>query len=186
MSTAHKRKKDPQAVRQQLLEVAADLCVEKGAVGLTLDAVAAAAGVSKGGLLHHFPSKAELLFGLLDDLIARMDAAIDAAMRADPEPHGRFTRAYVAVTFGTDAQAEEARWKAMTMPLLTEPALRARWREWVALQAELNVGTDSSLDCVLARFALDGLWLASVLESHPMDPEQALAMKQRLFDLSRG
>lgn len=186
MSTAHKRKKDPQAVRQLLLEVAADLCVEKGAAGLTLDAAAAAAGVSKGGLLHHFPSKADLLFGLLDDMIARMDAAIAEAMRADPEPHGRFTRAYVAVTFGTEAMAEDARWKAMTMPLLAEPALRARWRDWIALQAELHVGTDSSLDCELVRFTLDGLWLASVLESHPMDPAQAERMKQRLFDLSRG
>lgn len=186
MSTAHKRKKDPQAVRQQLLEVAADLCVEKGAAGLTLDAVAAAAGVSKGGLLHHFPSKADLLFGLLDDLIARMDAAIAAAMRVDPEPHGRFTRAYVGVTFGTGAMAEEARWKAMTIPLLAEPDLRARWRDWIALQAERHAGTDTSLDCTLARFALDGLWLASVLESHPMDAAQAERMKERLFDLSRG
>ena len=100
--------------------------------------------------------------------------------------HGRFTRAYVAVTFGTEAMAEDARWKAMTMPLLAEPALRARWRDWIALQAELHVGTDSSLDCELVRFALDGLWLASVLESHPMDPAQAERMKQRLFDLSSG
>lgn len=186
MSMAHKRKKDPEAVRQQLLEVAADLCVEKGAAGLTLDAVASAAGVSKGGLLHHFPSKADLMVGLMDDLLARLEAAIREAMQVDPEPHGRFTRAYVAVTLSPAGVAEEARWKAMTIPLLAEPALRARWSQWIARQAELHVGTDSSLDCELVRFALDGVWLASVLESHPMGNERASELRQRLFDLSRN
>ena len=99
MSKAHHRKKQPQAVRQLLLGVAAGLCIERGASGLTLDAVAAAAGVSKGGLLHHFPSKAALLEGLLDDLIDRLDAAIHQAMLDDPDPTGRFTRAYLKVCF---------------------------------------------------------------------------------------
>ncbi|HUH49106.1 MAG TPA: TetR/AcrR family transcriptional regulator, partial [Mycoplana sp.] len=39
MKTAHHRKKQPEAVRQQLLGVAAGLCIEKGAAGVTLDAV---------------------------------------------------------------------------------------------------------------------------------------------------
>ena len=40
--------------------------------GVTLDAVSQAAGVSKGGLLHHFPNKMALLDGLFDDLIGKL------------------------------------------------------------------------------------------------------------------
>ena len=63
--------------------------------------------------------------------------------------------------------------------------IRARAGSFLDLCRNPDMATEVTLQ-PLARFALDGLWLASVLESHPMDPEQALAMKQRLFDLSRG
>lgn len=186
MKTAHHRKKQPEAVRQLLLGVAAGLCIEKGAAGVTLDAVAAAAGVSKGGLLHHFPSKAALLDGLLDDLMGRLDAAIRQAMIDDPEPRGRFTRAYLRVCFVLGGMAEEERWKAMTMALLGEPHLRQRWRRWVEDQSLLHAGTDSSIDCELVRFAADGLWLASLLESHPLDPGRELDLMHRLVELTRS
>ena len=42
-----------------------------GAAALTLDAVAAEAGVSKGGVLYHFGSKRALIDGLLDALARR-------------------------------------------------------------------------------------------------------------------
>lgn len=186
MSTAHHRKKQPEAVRQLLLEVAANLCLEKGTAGLTLDAVAAAAAVSKGGLLHHFPSKGALLDGLLDDLMHRLGEAIHEAMLVDPNSHGRFTRAYVKVCFVPGGMAEEGRWKAMTMALLGEPQLRQRWRRWVEEQSDMHAGTDSSVDCELVRFAVDGLWLASLLESHPIEPERERALMQRLVQLSRS
>ena len=43
--------------RQAILEAAERVVTEAGAAHLTLDAVAGKAGVSKGGLLYHFPSK---------------------------------------------------------------------------------------------------------------------------------
>lgn len=72
MSDAHHRKKQPLLIRQQLLAVAARLAAERGVGAVTLDAVAAASGVSKGGLLHHFPTKASLLEGMLDSLLDQL------------------------------------------------------------------------------------------------------------------
>lgn len=51
----------PPTSAERMLDAAARLVVDRGAAHLTLDAVAAAAGVSKGGLLYHFPSKSALL-----------------------------------------------------------------------------------------------------------------------------
>jgi len=52
--------------RKRLLGAAAAVVRRDGAKALTLDAVAAQAGVSKGGLLYHFASKRELLDAMLD------------------------------------------------------------------------------------------------------------------------
>lgn len=69
--------------RQRLLDAAEQLARRSGPGNLSLDAVAAEAGVSKGGLLYHFPSKAKLLEGLVDSYLARFDDALCAA-----EPSG--------------------------------------------------------------------------------------------------
>jgi AcrR family transcriptional regulator len=185
MSKAHHRKKHPEAVRQQLLEVAAKLSLEKGPASLTLDAVSQAAGVSKGGLLHHFPNKLSLLDGLFADLTAKFDRAIAEKMRDDPEPRGRFTRAYIAVFFLPEGLEDGEQWKVLTVALISEPHLRARWQQWVEKHLADTIGTDGSLDAMLARYAVDGLWLADLLGSPTMDAERRSAMLDRLLALSR-
>jgi AcrR family transcriptional regulator len=48
-----------------IIDAAGAVVVEAGASHMTLDAVAAKAGVSKGGLLHHFPTKVALLEAMI-------------------------------------------------------------------------------------------------------------------------
>ena len=95
MNTRYHRKKQPALVRQQLLDIAAEVVSEGGLHGLTLDAVAGRAGVSKGGLLHHFPSKQALLEGVCDALLEQTEAALWEIMEKDPHRTGRFSRAYL-------------------------------------------------------------------------------------------
>ena len=59
-----------------------DAPIESGPAATTLDAVAAAAHVSKGGLLYHFASKDALATGLLGRLRARSAADADAIRAA--------------------------------------------------------------------------------------------------------
>jgi len=188
MSIAHHRRKRPEFVRQQLLDVAARLSLESGIANVTLDAVSQAAGVSKGGLLHHFPSKMALLDGLFDDLTSKFDLAIDEEMRSDPIAHGRFSRAYLSAVFslgGKSAQHEDAQaWGVLTVALLAEPALRERWRRWVADRVDEFVGTDSSTNCLLVRMAADGVWLADILDSHDIGEEERKTLFSNLKTLS--
>ncbi|MCB1440457.1 MAG: TetR/AcrR family transcriptional regulator [Nitratireductor sp.] len=55
--------------RQRILNAAAELAFEDGAAHISLDAVAARAGMSKGGLLYNFPSKAALMRALVEDYL---------------------------------------------------------------------------------------------------------------------
>lgn len=74
--------------RQKILEAAAEISRESGPGNLSLDAVAARAGVSKGGLLYHFPSKTALLKAVVESFVASFDAELgrrreEKAGRAD-------------------------------------------------------------------------------------------------------
>ena len=83
------------ATRDALLDAAKRVMQRVGAGHLTLDAVAKEAGVSKGGLLYHYPSKGDLLRGMLTARVATMMRHdLEAQMRRScPAPgasRGRF------------------------------------------------------------------------------------------------
>lgn len=97
------------STRDRLLDAFEELLIEHGERAATLDGVAAAAGVSKGGLLYHFGSKAALVDGLLarlGELVAEDIAdirsapagAVDFLIRTSASAGTPFDRTFVAVT----------------------------------------------------------------------------------------
>jgi AcrR family transcriptional regulator len=75
-------------VRDLLLDAAERLLVEGGPDAVRLDAGAAAAGVSKGGLLRHFRSRQSLIGGVL----RRRVEAFERQLPPRGAPPGAFTR----------------------------------------------------------------------------------------------
>ncbi len=72
------------SARDRVLDAYESLLLDHGPASATLEAVAAAAEVSKGGLLYHFASKEALAGGLLERLRER-SARDGELMRADPD-----------------------------------------------------------------------------------------------------
>ncbi|MDN6529646.1 MAG: TetR/AcrR family transcriptional regulator, partial [Brevibacterium sp.] len=73
--------------KERLLDSFETLLDEHGAAGATLDAVAAKAGVSKGGLLYHFGSKAELIKGSLERLGSLVEEDVEMMKAAGDRLH---------------------------------------------------------------------------------------------------
>ena len=64
-----RRQRYSEATKQALVEVAERLFTAHGYSATSLDAIAAGADVTKGALYHHFPSKLELGYAVLDEVI---------------------------------------------------------------------------------------------------------------------
>src|SRR5262249_57462110 len=84
----------------QILDAVEVVVMRDGVKNLTLDAVAAEGGVSKGGLLYHFRSKEDLAAAMIERSIAWFDDALADAAKDDTQAKGRFTRAYVRSSLG--------------------------------------------------------------------------------------
>ncbi|MWV49419.1 TetR family transcriptional regulator [Rathayibacter sp. VKM Ac-2803] len=69
--------------RDRVLDAFEALLIEQGERAATLDATARTAGVSKGGLLYHFPSKDALVDGLVERLDERLAEDIDRIRTSD-------------------------------------------------------------------------------------------------------
>ena len=68
-------------VHDRILDAAEELICTRGIAGFTLDGVAQAAGVSKGGLLYHFRSKDSLISGTQHRMASRMAETLRGARR---------------------------------------------------------------------------------------------------------
>ncbi|SEI16053.1 MULTISPECIES: TetR/AcrR family transcriptional regulator [unclassified Leifsonia] len=106
--------------RDRVLDAYEELLAEQSERAATLDAVAARAGVSKGGLLYHFASKEALTTGvlerfaaLIDEDVSRMRAAengpVDYFLRTSIPTDSRFERAIVAIARLAQAADPRAR-----------------------------------------------------------------------------
>ncbi len=65
--------------RDRILLAVAEVAREAGPGSLSLDAVASRAGVSKGGLLYNFPTKAKLMQALVENYLREFEQALEAA-----------------------------------------------------------------------------------------------------------
>lgn len=83
--------------RERILSAAADVAREAGAGNLSLDAVAARAGVSKGGLLYNFPTKAALMRALVESFLAKFEGELDTATEG-PDAGDDLLSAYIKLS----------------------------------------------------------------------------------------
>ena len=168
--------------RDQLLAAALSVVRRDGTDALTLDAVAAAAGVSKGGLLYHFDSKEALVRGLVELLVQGFDAQLQ---HHDDGTPGSFTRAYLEATVHPAPGADDATAGLLAAvalaPHLLEP-LRAQYRTWAK---RLDADRIDVVDAWVVRLATDGLWMAELLGFEPPPRARRAQVIERLRGLTQ-
>lgn len=94
--------RDRERTRRAILEAAEEAILQRGAK-VSLAEIAALAGVTKSGLMHHFPSREELITRVVEHTIGRMWEEVRAHVDLGENRPGKFTRGYVrALTGGSD------------------------------------------------------------------------------------
>jgi AcrR family transcriptional regulator len=127
--------RDAVRTRKALLAAAEDVLAAQGPA-FSLDAVARAAGVSKGGLLHHFRSRDALLVALVAAWVERFDEAVQRQLDPDDHRPGHVSRAHIRATFDESDVAggpwvhTSVQTAMLAVPEVVERAMAdaARWR----------------------------------------------------------
>src|SRR5277367_4436621 len=76
----------PEGTRSRLLRVAREIVEKDGLAAVTLRAVGAAAGVSRGAPYRHFNDKSDLLAAVAAQALQTLTGAIDAAASDAGDP----------------------------------------------------------------------------------------------------
>lgn len=159
--------RSPEDTRRLVLE-AAGSAIRRGGIGTTLDLVAREAGVSKGGLVYHFPSKTSLLVALAQAELDTFRDAVHAHLDRPEGTPGRLVRAYVRASLAPVDEGEALERFTLIAQLLAVPEVlhlaRADDERWQAALAADGV-PEATRTLVLA--AADGiggrpLWAADL------------------------
>jgi mycofactocin system transcriptional regulator len=186
----------PSTTQHRLQQLATEMFTEHGYDEVTVEALAAAAGISRRTFFRYFPSKADVLMGDFDRDVERLRAALETSALSLPVMQA-VRRAVVTVNSrpASDlAQLRQQMWLQASHPALLANAILhyERWQRVVAEFAAGRLGQspDDLLPQVMARAAFGAAYAAflSWLEDpgDGLEPrmDAALGALARGFDLS--
>ena len=180
------RTRNPNETKDKLLNAAAHIVMQHGANHLTLDQVALEANISKGGLLHHYPTKQALLRGLMDQMGKVFATRLEQYLGKEaPGQPGRWARAYIHASFESDADELQLT-SAIASMVSSDPALIDALRQefaWIDRQLEQD-GLPLPKATVI-RLACDGLWLAELLDCSSVTEPLRSDLRQELLEMTR-
>ncbi|RYD36028.1 MAG: TetR/AcrR family transcriptional regulator [Verrucomicrobiaceae bacterium] len=149
---------------QALLDAAEAVALRDGVARLTFDAVAAEAGMSKGGVLHHFASKEQLIEAMVRRTAEEWRECYMSAYESTPEGPGRMARGILShCLMGDESWTEplRRRFSCVLAALAQNPSLVQSMREtysdiYTRLEHDgLPPGTGEAIGA-----AIDGIWLS--------------------------
>jgi len=173
------------SAKDRILTAAEKVVLNSGAAHLTLDAVAMEAGVSKGGLLYHFPNKETLLQGMI---ARRLEQCRDDRQRAAerfPRDKAALLKAIVESGLDDDDPSRKINSAALAAtandPLLLAPLKEHNRVLFKELTAYGNFNRAS-----LVVLAVQGLWLMETLQVSPLTQRQRASIIKELMFLAES
>jgi len=145
-----------------ILDAAEDVVVKSGAAHITLDAVCAKAGVSKGGLLYHFPSKEALIDAMLKRVIEQIEDSKKREMAKLKDAPHKEIKAHVLACLSQSKRTNRI-CAVLAAAAAHDPKFIAPAREYYrkAFKEFIESGLRFERAAVLS-FAVDGLWLTQI------------------------
>ena len=161
--------------KDQILEAALQVVEENGANHLTIDAVAACAKFSKGGVLYHFPSKKALLSGMLDYLIQ----ANEKRMSALGDSENLLSALLHKENLMTPAERRAS--LALLAAAAEDPELLTPAKDYMKrVVDEISQNSQQPMEALTLFLAHEGIRYLDILEINPMGTKQTREVLEQL------
>jgi AcrR family transcriptional regulator len=171
--------------KEGIIDAAEDVVVEVGARHLTLDAVSAKAGVSKGGLLYHFHNKEALLQAMLDRRISRIEVNRQEKRSCLSGGADSDIIAHVLAVLEADEKSKKLS-VALLAAVAHDPLFLVPYqKEYRRLLDRFRKEGNSFSRAAVIMLAADGLKLLELFSLLPFSPEERKTIVAEIISLSK-
>ncbi|WP_186785977.1 TetR/AcrR family transcriptional regulator [Paenibacillus agilis] len=167
--------------KADLLDAALRIIDKEGINKFTLDAIALEAGISKGGLIHHFSNKEELIRALNEQSVVRFKKLL----LDEFELTNNYAQSYAAATFKQWDNSNPVRADLSMLAALTnKKELLHLWEsEYQTLRQKLNEESISVENGLVIRLLCDGLIFSKMFNIDPLTNEETDSVLQYISRL---
>jgi AcrR family transcriptional regulator len=176
---------DRASTRDLILDAAERVVARDGARRLTIDAVVKESGYSKGGVLYNFPSKLDLIKGMVQRMVDRHTERHDAALAlADAEGRSPLEAMARALLSKEDREMDRQVSMGLLAAAAENPELIDPVRDAIARMREdvLSRAPDPELASIML-LAADGLHFSDILGLDILAEHEREAVEVRLIAL---
>jgi AcrR family transcriptional regulator len=165
-----------------ILEKALEVVIESGAACLTFEAVAKKSGISRGGILYHFPSKQALLQAILNQYVTKdMDAFNKRWVKLGSTPETIVKAELLCATEEDKDRDDEA--VALLAAVVNNPSLLDNVKPIIEGRYEVARGLDSFEKQATVLLALDGVYMLRALGLQPLKRKEREKIYSYLLSL---
>ncbi len=150
------RKKEPEKNRQLILDAATDISSETDWSQVTFQAIADRIGLSKGGIIHHFKNKEELLDQLLSESLSELTEWVVDYKKKSNDDNGAVGYLEFVLKEKKDEKYEKIM-RVLLQAILVNPKYREEWDVWYKEHIMPKSEEISTKNLAIYLIA-DGIW----------------------------
>lgn len=179
MESPYNRKKEPELNRQLIIDAATDIGYETDWHQVTFQSIADRTGLSKGGIIHHFRNKEELLDELMTQSLVELTYWVEKYKAENNDKDGALAYLQSVLMHKKDEKYEKTT-RIVLQAIMINPKYREEWDVWYQEHIAPK-GEDISTKSLITYLIADGIWYGEYMNAQIYSDEE----KERILSYVR-
>lgn len=169
--------------RTEILDAAVRVVDAAQGIDITYESVAREAGLSKAGLMYHFPTKDALMIAVIEHVVDRWQHDLQTVLAIPFEDSTLTERVEAFVRFAGEGSVTQGEFVVFA-EAVRRPDLAAPWLSYLRTWFDFDEADTSSL--LLVWLAANGLWISEATGILELTDRQRERLLRRLLGFVKG
>lgn len=167
----YKKKKDPIESRKLILETAVELANTYELSQISFDALSKKCGLSKGGIIHHFPTKEAIFDTLFKENFEEYKNWVQEELESEDLPNPAIALLRITLRKCND-ESYRRLMKVIYKCLVNNEQYCLLWNEWFSECIIKDLDEDSEIKTVLGSLVAIGIWNMNTLGLYKIETQK--------------
>lgn len=165
------KKKEPGLNKQLIIDAAIDIGSSSDWYQVTFQSISDKTGLSKGGIIHHFRNKEELLDELMSQSLVELTSWVKQYKEANDAQDGAL--AYLEFVLAkNDDEKYHRTMRIVLQAIMINANYRESWLAWYKEYIAPTNGSELSVKSQLTMLAADAIWYSEHMGIKILDHQQ--------------